>query len=87
VNVTETGEVMLKMKPLLSELVQECNPVATILKCINQGMLAPAVMKIKLFSAGKFNYKDCRNEWNVEVTIESDESGNTKGVQVSHVKV
>jgi hypothetical protein len=68
----------------LEEVIGENNAVSVILKCINQAMVAPAVLRMKSHLMNRVGYKDCRNQWDVDVNIVHDESG--KQVTVTHLK-
>lgn len=56
-------------------------PVAAVLKCMNQGLVAPAIMALRISLMGKVTYKDCGPNWDVEVRT------NTASVIVIHQKV
>lgn len=70
------------MQPFLTEAIPEGSRISNVLKCINQGVVAPAVMSLRLQTAGKINFKDCRGEWNIVIRFQKGD-----GVHISHLKV
>lgn len=55
--------------------------VSAILKCINQGIAAPSIMALRMGLMGKLNYKDCGNNWDIDVQF------NANSIVVAHQKV
>lgn len=65
---------------MLRALIGDKNPVSNVLKCINQAIIAPAVMQLKIKLLNSINYKDGRNKWEVDIYL------NDK-VKIVHKKV
>lgn len=63
------GDTKDRLKGFLESVVGNDTPVSAILKCINQGIVAPAIMALRIGLMGKINYKDCGNHWDIEVRI------------------
>jgi len=70
------------LKPFLNDNFPDNARITSIIKCINQGIVAPAVMAMRMQLAGKLNYKDCRGEWNIAIHFQKGD-----GVHVAHIKV
>jgi len=65
---------------LKSNMQEENNNVMCVLKSINQAVLAPAIIALKMALPG-LPFKDYRNSWRVKIFIGNDES-----VDVVHVR-
>lgn len=63
------GDTKDRLNGFLDVVVGNDTPVSAILKCINQGLVAPAIMALRIGLMGKLNYKDCGNNWDVEVRV------------------
>ena len=75
------GDTRDRFNEYLEAIVMSELTVSAILKCINQGIAAPAIMALRMGLMGKLNYKDCGNNWNIEVQT------NTNSAIVTHEKV
>ena len=51
----------------------ENNRVMGVLKCCNQSVLAPAVLRLKSSIGSAFPYKDIRGGWRIFVHINTDQ--------------
>jgi len=73
------GEVRLGFDRFLKNCLKEDGKVALVLKTINQGILAPSVIFLKL---GFPSFKDCsrKNSWRVEIHF------STQYVMVVHIR-
>lgn len=82
------GDIARKLRPFLEEFVGDDNPVAVVLKLINQAIVAPAVLRMKSHLLNTIMYKDCRNHWDVHVEISTDSQVAPSGrrVSVTHLK-
>lgn len=75
------GDTTLALKSIVKDLVGEDNPVSNILKSLNQAIIAPAMMRLKVKLMEKLNYKDARNKWKVEIHLSEN------GILIIHKKV
>jgi len=67
---------------IFQQVVGEGSGVIGIVKCINQAIVVPAVMALRImFLKHKVNYKDCRGCWDIDITIKHGEK-----VIVTHKK-
>lgn len=76
------GDTTVALKNVVNDLIGENNPVSNILKSLNQAIIAPAIMKLKIgLMEKKLNYKDSRNKWEIEIHLNED------NVIIKHKKV
>lgn len=61
-------------------LVGDKNPISNILKCINQAIIAPAVMKMKIELLNCIDYKDGKSKWDIDIHL-------NEKVKIVHKKV
>jgi len=73
------GEIRREFDMFLKNCLSEDSKVAHILKTINQGVIAPAVISLKL-ALPSLPFKDFRNSWRIEVQIAMD------SVTVVHIR-
>lgn len=68
------GDTTIPLKNVINNLIGENNPVSNILKSLNQAIIAPAIMKLKITLMQKeLNYKDSRNKWEIEIHLNDDD--------------
>lgn len=65
------GEIRREFDSFLKNCMDENSKVAQVLKTINQGMIAPAVISLKL-ALPSLPFKDFRNSWRIEVIVSMD---------------
>lgn len=65
------GEIRREFDSFLKNCLEEDSKVAHVLKTINQGVIAPAVISLKL-ALPSLPFKDYRNSWRIEVIIGID---------------
>lgn len=65
------GEIRREFDSFLKNCMDENSKVAQVLKTINQGVIAPAVISLKL-ALPSLPFKDFRNSWRIEVIIGID---------------
>jgi hypothetical protein len=65
------GEIRREFDSFLKNCMDENSKVAHVLKTINQGVIAPAVISLKL-ALPSLPFKDFRNSWRIEVIIAPD---------------
>lgn len=75
------GDIRDRFNNYLEVVVLNDSAVSGVLKCINQGIVAPAIMALRIGLMGKMNYKDCGNNWDITVQL------NTNAFVVAHQKV
>jgi len=67
------GEIPNGLKRFINEVLNEDCPITSILKCINQAIIVPAVTIIKMtFMKAKLSYFEIRGKWNIIVNIKED---------------
>jgi len=70
-----------QLDKLFTQVVGEEAGLTGVVKCINQVVVVPAVMALRMhFMKNKINYKDCRGQWNVNISIESEK------IVITHMK-
>lgn len=65
------GEIRREFDSFLKNCLAEDSKVAHVLKTINQGVIAPAVISLKL-ALPTLPFKDFRNSWRIEVIVSLD---------------
>jgi len=61
------------LKRFINEVLSEECPITSVLKCINQAIIVPAVTIVKMtFMKAKTTYFEIRGKWNITVYIKED---------------
>lgn len=58
---------------MLTQILSENSPFLRILKCINQEVMAPPVLRMKLEVHRLLQYRDVRGQWTVAVRFKPDD--------------
>jgi hypothetical protein len=66
--------------------MEENSRLMQLIKFMNQGIAAPAVMRLKFFVLSNYNvqYFDCRGQWDIRFTWKDGTGG--RRIRVSHIK-
>ena len=63
---------LIDQNGLLSSVLTDTSPFLRILKCINQEVMAPPVLRMKLEVHRLLQYRDVRGQWTVAVRFKPD---------------
>jgi len=68
-----SGEIPTGLKKFLNEVLTDNSLIVSILKCMNQAIIVPAVTIIRLtFMMAKINYFEIRGKWNIIILLNDD---------------